>query len=229
MDTLKKEIFWETLGPHYVYGYKNAQGEWVYIGEGKLKRGADHVEEKDLNIYDLEIIAQNIGTKAEALTLESYLLKKHKPILNTQPGHHEERFIETKVVTLAEAWEAAQVTSHDIYDKIRDEFSEVFKWATDFYSDSNKVVFHTGAIQKVVFRLLVDKSFKTTVRFDCQGGSDEVVKENARLLGEHLKKEYSDFEVSMGDTEKYVLLYTNTLEDGTSIFVKHVKEIRGIK
>jgi hypothetical protein len=228
MDTLKKEIFWETLGPFYVYGYKNAQGEWVYIGKGKVKRGASHVQSKDLDVYDLEIIAQNLGSEAEALTLEAYLLKQHRPVLNLQPGHHEERFVETKVTVLAELWEAAQITSHDIYDKIRDEFSEVFKWATDFYSDSNKVVFHTGAIQKVVFRLLVDKSFKTIVRFDCQGTEEEKI-ENAKLLEQHLKKEYTDFEASMGDTEKYVLLYTNTLEDGASIFVKHVKEIRGVK
>lgn len=226
MDTLKKEIFWETLGPYYVYGYKNAQGDWVYIGKGKLKRGQSHVQDKDLDIDDLEIIVKNIGSSAEAHILETYLIMTHKPELNEKSGHHEERFIETKVVDLAEAWEADQVTVHDIYARVIEECADMKRLST-FETTNSVVTFKSGGIQNMEYKLLVDKSFKSIIRIDMKGDNEEDKIDRAKNVTAELQKVHPDFEVE--NQGKIILLYTNALEDGVAVYSTQVKKLKGIR
>ena len=227
MDTLKKDVFWETLGPYYVYGYKDAQDKFDYIGKGKVKRGASHVQSKDLDIYDLEIIAQNLGSEAEALALESFLIQLHRPRLNTQPGHHEERFVKTKVVDLAEAWEAEQVTVHDIYARVIEDYPEIKKLAPTFQTSNTVLFLQSGGIQNMEYKLLVDKSFKSIIRIEMKGDNEEDKMDRAKNVTSELKKEYPDFEAE--NQGKIILLYTNALEDGVAVYSTQVKRLKGIR
>lgn len=237
MDTLKKEIFWETLGPYYVYGYKNAEGKYVYIGKGKTKRGQSHVQTKDLDIYDLEIIAQNIGSEAEAYLLESYLIRQHRPELNEQSGQHEERFVETKVVDLAEAWEAEQVGAMDIMMKVGTDFPDINRYVKSFTSDQKVVYLKSGQDKKQEIYLSINNKFQTHILIDTRLSSSATAQEKEQFaieLRDQFAAEFPNFDIDTPEkttgtnkgVKDTVVLYTNALEDGVSSYIQAVKRLR---
>ena len=237
MDTLKKDIFWETLGPYYVYGYKDAQDKFVYIGKGKAKRGASHVQSKDLDIYNLEIICQNLGSEAEALTLESFLIQDHRPPMNTQPGHHEERFVKTKVVDIAEAWEAEQVGAMDIMMKVATDFPDINRCVKTFTADQKVVYLKSGQDKRQEIYLSINNKFQTHILIDTRLSSSATAQEKEQFameLRDQYAAEFPNFDIDMPEkttgTNKgvrdTVVLNTNALEDGVSTYIQAVKRLR---
>jgi hypothetical protein len=71
--------FWNTLGS-YVYGYKNVDGSYKYIGKGTGARCTEHLKSKGYFGADCEIIARNLekfddSKDASAFLLESFMIK----------------------------------------------------------------------------------------------------------------------------------------------------------
>ena len=86
--------FYETIGPHYVYGYWcNEQDKWRYIGKGVGNRVQHHVGEKGYDLEDAHILVQNLPDDKTAALVEALLIHEHDPIDNKVRGHHTERFV----------------------------------------------------------------------------------------------------------------------------------------
>ena len=83
--------FYETIGPHYVYGYWcNDTERWKYIGKGVGNRVQHHVEEKGYDLEDAHILVQNLPDDPTAALVEALLIHQHDPVDNKVRGHHTE-------------------------------------------------------------------------------------------------------------------------------------------
>lgn len=105
--------FYETIGPHYVYGYWcTDRNRWKYIGKGVGNRVQHHVEEKGYDLEDAIIMAQNLQDDKSAALVESLLIFIHNPIDNKVSGHHKERFIMASLKGLFDDFTAGQRNYH---------------------------------------------------------------------------------------------------------------------
>lgn len=85
--------FWETIGPHYVYGYKHPDGSWKYIGKAVGNRVTHHVAEKGYDLEDAYILARNLTSDKIAAAVESVFINEYQPTDNIVSGHHKENYI----------------------------------------------------------------------------------------------------------------------------------------
>ena len=109
--------FWETIGPHYVYGYQHPDGSWKYIGKAVVNRVTDHANPKSLSYkgYDLEdayIIARNLPNDKVAVAVESALIELHQPTDNIVSGHHKENYIMASLKGLFDDFSSGQRNYH---------------------------------------------------------------------------------------------------------------------
>jgi len=109
--------FWETIGPHYVYGYQHPDGSWKYIGKAVVGRVTDHANPKSISYkgYDLEdayILARNLPSDKVAVAVESALIQEHQPTDNLVSGHHKENYIMASLKGLFDNFQAGQRNYH---------------------------------------------------------------------------------------------------------------------
>ena len=105
--------FWETLGPHYVYGYKEEDTDsWKYIGKAVGNRVTHHVAEKGYDLEDAYILAKNLADDKTAAAVESLLISIHQPTDNIVKGHHTERFEVSKLKGLFKGFADSQRNYH---------------------------------------------------------------------------------------------------------------------
>lgn len=108
--------FYETIGPHYVYGYWcNEQDKWRYIGKGVGNRVQHHVGEKGYDLEDAHILVQNLPDDKTAALVEALLIHEHDPIDNKVRGHHTERFVMASLKGLFDNFVDSQRNFH--YEK----------------------------------------------------------------------------------------------------------------
>jgi len=140
--------FFESLG-QYVYGYKNENGTWAYIGKGNRNRALSHVKSKQLDPDDLYIIARNLEqfnnkTDAESFLLESFLITTNKPELNSVSGHYQECFIMAKFSELFTEYKNSQFDNFaslptwyiDNYDKLKGRLNVVTIKSDNIYIET---------------------------------------------------------------------------------------------
>lgn len=104
--------FWETIGPHYVYGYQHPDGSWKYIGKAVGNRVTHHVAEKGYDLEDAFILAQNLPSDEVAIAVESALIQVHQPTDNIVSGHHKENYIMASLKGLFDDFQAGQRNYH---------------------------------------------------------------------------------------------------------------------
>ena len=91
--------FYETIGPHYVYGYWcNETDRYKYIGMGVGQRCHVHAtpgapEYKGYDLEDCHILVKNLQDSKQAALVEALLIHQHVPVGNRVRGHHTGRFI----------------------------------------------------------------------------------------------------------------------------------------
>lgn len=119
--------FYETIGPHYVYGYFCAdRGRWRYIGKGVGNRVQHHVEEKGYDLEDATIMVQNLPDDKTAALVESLLIFIHNPIDNKVSGHHKERFVMSKLKGMFKNFSDSQRNFHFEKGEFIERHREVF-------------------------------------------------------------------------------------------------------
>ena len=106
------EEFWETIGPHYVYGYQHPDGSWKYIGKAVGNRVTHHVAEKGYDLEDAFILARNLSSDAIAASVESVLINEYQPTDNLVSGHHKENYIMASLKGLFDDFSAGQRNYH---------------------------------------------------------------------------------------------------------------------
>ena len=104
--------FWETIGPHYVYGYKHPDGSWKYIGKAVGNRVTHHVAEKGYDLEDAFILARNLPSDEVAIAVESALIEEHQPTDNMVSGHHKGNYIMASLKGLFDDFSASQRNFH---------------------------------------------------------------------------------------------------------------------
>ena len=104
--------FWETIGPHYVYGYQHPDGSWKYIGKAVGNRVTHHVAEKGYDLEDAFILARNLPSDEVAIAVESALIELHQPTDNIVSGHHKENYIMASLKGLFDDFTAGQRNYH---------------------------------------------------------------------------------------------------------------------
>lgn len=124
--------FWQTLG-QYVYGYKDDDGVFTYVGKGNGNRGVQHIKTKGYDVDNLWIIAKNLerfeGKQDwQSFQLESFLIWFFQPKDNSVSGHYEECFVMAKFSELYGAFVDAQF----------DAFAKLPDWYTENYDDKIK-------------------------------------------------------------------------------------------
>lgn len=143
--------FFDSLG-QYVYGYKDIDGNWEYIGKGNNTRALSHIKSKELKTSNLYIIARNLERfshkkDSESLSLESFLITINQPKLNSISGHYQECFIMAKFSELFGAYVSAQRDNFESfpewyienYDKFRNRMRLIQINSTATYFESNTV------------------------------------------------------------------------------------------
>lgn len=119
--------FFESLG-QYVYGYKDTEGNWEYIGKGNHARALSHIKSKELDPSNLYIIARNLEKFShkkdqESFILESFLITSNQPKLNSVSGHYQECFVMAKFSELFGSFVSTQ----------RDNFESFPEWYIENY------------------------------------------------------------------------------------------------
>lgn len=104
--------FWETLGPHYVYGYQHEDGSWKYIGKAVGNRVIHHVGEKGYDPEDAFILARNLPNDKVAAAVESVFINQYQPTDNIVSGHHKENYIMASLKGLFDDFSAGQRNFH---------------------------------------------------------------------------------------------------------------------
>jgi hypothetical protein len=104
--------FWETIGPHYVYGYQHPDGSWKYIGKAVGNRVTHHVAEKGYDLEDAFILARNLSSDAIAASVESVFINEYQPTDNLVSGHHKENYIMASLKGLFDDFNAGQRNYH---------------------------------------------------------------------------------------------------------------------
>ena len=104
--------FWETLGPHYVYGYQHPDGSWKYIGKAVGNRVTHHVAEKGYDLEDAYILARNLPDDKIAAAVESVFINEYQPTDNIVSGHHKENYIMASLKGLFDDFSAGQRNFH---------------------------------------------------------------------------------------------------------------------
>lgn len=237
--TLKKEIFWETIGPFYVYAYKNPPelveelGPYKYIGKGQAKRGLSHIADKGYDVNDLVILQQNLNSDAEAKAVENTYIDIHDPIDNKVSGHHAEKIINTAIVELASVWESNQVSAWDIVMKIGAEFDNLRSSVMSISTDLTKAFFKSGQYKRQEIFLSVDSKYQTSIIVETRmpaGTSAQEREKFATELYNQFSADYPDFEIEMPvrktGVKDHVVLYTNALEDGVLTYISAVQKLR---
>ena len=127
--------FWDTLGK-YVYGYKDEQGRWKYIGKGTGSRVTSHTKTKGYDIEDAWIIACNLedfdnGDDSSCHSLETLLIFEHQPQDNTVSGRYQENIIMTSLRGLITQYNSEQRNNHmemaELLLRYPDQFSTIGK------------------------------------------------------------------------------------------------------
>ena len=108
--------FWDTLGK-YVYGYKDEQGQWKYIGKGTGSRVFSHTKTKGYDIEDAWVIACNLedfdnGDDSSCHSLETLLISMYQPKDNTVAGRYQENIIMTSLRGLITSYQEEQRNNH---------------------------------------------------------------------------------------------------------------------
>ena len=104
--------FWETIGPHYVYGYQHPDGSWKYIGKAVGNRVTHHVIEKGYDLEDAFILARNLSSDAIAASVESVFINEYQPTDNLVSGHHKENYIMASLKGLFDDFSSGQRNYH---------------------------------------------------------------------------------------------------------------------
>ena len=104
--------FWETIGPHYVYGYQHPDGSWKYIGKAVGNRVTHHVAEKGYDLEDAFILARNLSSDAIAASVESVFINEYQPTDNLVSGHHKENYIMASLKGLFDDFSSGQRNYH---------------------------------------------------------------------------------------------------------------------
>ncbi len=118
--------FWETLGPHYVYGYQHPDGSWKYIGKAVGNRVTHHVAEKGYDLDDAHILVQNLPDDKTAALVESLLIHLNNPSDNKVAGHHKEIFVMSKLKGMFKNFTDAQRNFHFEKGEFLERHREVF-------------------------------------------------------------------------------------------------------
>ena len=108
--------FWDTLGK-YVYGYKDEQGQWKYIGKGTGSRVFSHTKTKGYDIEDAWVIACNLedfdnGDDSSCHSLETLLISMYTPADNSVSGRYQENIIMTSLRGLITSYQEEQRNNH---------------------------------------------------------------------------------------------------------------------
>lgn len=121
--------FYDTIGPHYVYGYWcEVEENWKYIGKGVGGRVSDHVKDKGYDINDAHILVRNLPDDKSAAQIESLLIYLHDPRDNKVSGHHTENIVMTSLSSMFKEYTDGQ---YDHFEQMPDwyaeNYEEVFK------------------------------------------------------------------------------------------------------
>jgi hypothetical protein len=108
--------FWDTLGK-YVYGYKDEQDQWKYIGKGTGSRVFSHTKTKGYDLEDAWIIACNLedfdnGDDSSCHSLETLLISLYQPEDNAVAGRYQENIIMTSLRGLITQYQDEQRNNH---------------------------------------------------------------------------------------------------------------------
>ena len=114
-DSIPK-AFWDSLGK-YVYGYKDADGNWEYIGKGTGRRIKSHVKTKELDLDNAWIIARNLEDfegkhDSHSFLIESLLIELNNPALNSVSGHYKENFVMASLKGLFGEYVSGEMNYH---------------------------------------------------------------------------------------------------------------------
>ena len=114
-DNIPK-AFWDSLGK-YVYGYKDADGNWEYIGKGTGRRIKSHVKTKELDLDNAWIIARNLEdfegkNDSHSFSIESLLIEIYNPELNSVSGHYKENFVMASLKGLFGEYVSGEMNYH---------------------------------------------------------------------------------------------------------------------
>ena len=114
--------FYDTIGPHYVYGYWcRVEEEWKYIGKGVGDRIAHHVKDKGYDIDDAFVLVQNLPDDKSAAQIESLLIYLHDPRDNKVSGHHSEKIVMTSLSSMFKEYTDGQ---YDHFESFPEWYSE---------------------------------------------------------------------------------------------------------
>jgi hypothetical protein len=113
--------FFQTLG-QYVYQYKDSEESIYYTGKGNGDRCLSHVKDKDFDMNECYIIARNLEKFEnkkdwQSFLLESFLISKDNPDVNSVSGHYKECFVQSKLLDICAEWQNNQ---YDNFEKFPD-------------------------------------------------------------------------------------------------------------
>jgi hypothetical protein len=147
-DNIPK-AFWDSLGK-YVYGYKDAEGNWEYIGKGTGRRIKSHVKSKELDLDNAWIIARNLEdfegkTDSHSFSIESLLIEIYNPALNSVSGHYKENFVMASLKGLFGDYVSGELNYHyemvDCLERHRDKLENLVSYTQ---SNNNGYTIRSG-------------------------------------------------------------------------------------
>lgn len=209
--------FWQTLG-QYVYGYKDDDGVFTYIGKGNGNRGVQHIKTKSYDVDNLWIIAKNLERFEnkqdwQSFQLESFLIWFFQPKDNSVSGHYEECFVMAKWSELFNEFTSAQY----------DNFESLPEWYIENYNKlkgrinvleikSNVTVITSQTRDKIQMSWFVDNNNNPyDVRFAIWADGDKLESKKEQLFAFLKASGYTDIE-KVGNREFYQINITSIEE-----------------
>jgi hypothetical protein len=213
--------FWETIGPHYVYGYQHPDGSWKYIGKAVGNRVTHHVAEKGYDLEDAFILARNLPNDKVAAAVETVFINQYQPTDNIVSGHHKEKYIMSKLKGLFKNFTDAQRNFHfekcEFLERYRDAFYSSVGGTTS--SGTNFVIW--SASRDATQVLIISAKDGLQVQFKVNHATAETASELFEKLRETVEGPLSqdyDLAISPAKTGGIISFMVETEEEAIDLW-----------